>query len=109
MNEISEQTRMLVGNKIETYEQLMFYKNSLVTDVSILTSEKENLWKKIKRVSDEESKKDIMFEIETISSVLDSKKREVRLCDGVIERINVVKENIQEFEEKERKERKNEF
>lgn len=109
MNEISEQTRMLVANKIETYEQLMFYKNSLVTDVSILTSEKENLWKKIKRVSDEESKKDIMFEIETISSVLDNKKKEVRLCDGVIERLNVVKENIQEFEEKERKERKNEF
>jgi len=106
MNEISEQTRMLVGNKIETYEQLMFYKNSLETDISLLTSEKENLWKKIKRVSDEESKKDIMFEIETISSVLDNKKKEVRLCDGVIERINVVKENILEFEEKEGKEKR---
>ena len=36
MNEISEQTRMLVGNKIETYEQLMFYKNSLETDISFI-------------------------------------------------------------------------
>ena len=47
-----------------------------------------------------------MFEIDTISKVIEEKKKEVRLCDGVIERLEKVKENILEFEEKVGKEKR---
>lgn len=109
MEEISKQTRMLAKNKIETYEQLLFYKNSLENKVSELSSTRENLWRKFKRVTNEEDKILIRNEISVITKDLENKRKEVDLCKKVEERVEVVKENIKNFDEQNRKERENEL
>ncbi len=103
MNEISKQTRLLVSNKIKTYEQLLFYKENLSTEIQELTSKKENLWKKFKRAKTEEDKKFIRYEIDEISKKLKPKREEVVLCEGIEKRLNDVKDNIKEFEDEKRK------
>ena len=98
MNDISNQTRLLVSNKIETYEQFLFYKNNLHDEVRKLLGEKMNLWKKYNRTSDEEKRNVIRLEITNVTNELNKKRKEVKLCDGIEERIEKIKENIQEFE-----------
>ena len=98
MNEISEQTRLLVRNEIKTYEQLLLYRTNLINDIEELDSERHNLWIKIKRISNEEEKVNIRSEIEKITNSLEEKRLEVKLCDGISERSGVVEKNIAEFE-----------
>lgn len=105
MNEISQQTQLLVSHKIETYEQLLFYKDTINQDIQELSSKRENLWKKIKRTDNQEEKVNIHNEIDTIAKILTVKRKEAVLCDGIEKRLDVVKENIKEFEDEKGKER----
>lgn len=110
MNEISQQTKLLVSHKIETYEQLLFYKNELNSDISNLVSKKHNLWIKHKRTKNDSDKEAIRYEIDKITKELTLKRKEVVVCDGIEKRLDVVKENIKEFEEEKGKEKvKDEF
>ncbi|UKI28271.1 MAG: hypothetical protein L6V78_04720 [Clostridium sp.] len=56
MEEISNQTRLLVREKIETNEQFLFYKEQINREIQELISKKHNLWIKHKRVKTEEEK-----------------------------------------------------
>lgn len=110
MNEISEQTRLLVSNKIETHEQLLFYKDCVSNDVRELVSKRHNLWIKHKRVKNEIDKQAIRKEIENITKELIPKRKEVETCNSIEKRLDIVKENIKEFEEERGKEKlKDEF
>ena len=100
---------MLAKNKIETYEQLLFYKNELGNKVEDLLSKKHNLWIKHKRVKSDYEKNEIRNNIESISNELSKYKEEVLLCEGVIKRLDIVNENIKEFEEKGKEKIKGEF
>lgn len=106
LDEISKQTQLLVSHKIETYQQLLFYKDTINQDIKELETKRENLWRKIKRTKNNEEKLAIRNEIDTLTKLLEPKRKEVVLCEGVEKRIGVVKENIQEFEEEKGKERK---
>ena len=105
MNEISEQTRLLVSNKIETREQFLLFKDKVNNELKELTSNRDNLWKKIKRVNTEEDKQLIQKELLVISHQVAIKRKEVRICDEIDKKLDVVKENIREFEEEKGKER----
>lgn len=105
MNQISEQTRLLVSNKIETYEQFLFYKDNLDNEVCKLVSRKHNLWMQYKRTDAENKKLDIRKEIYSISQKLIPIREEVALCDDIGNKIEVVKQNIKEFEEEQEKEK----
>lgn len=105
MNEISEQTRLLVSNKIETHEQFLLFKDNVNNELKELTSNRDNLWKKIKRVNSEEDKQVIQKELLIISHQIATKRKEVRICDEIDKKLDVVKENIREFEEEKGKER----
>ena len=110
MNELSEQTRMLASNKIETYEQLLLYKNNINDNVSKLVGNKHNLWIKYKRIKNDNDKQVIFNEIESITQKLIPLRKEAKLCDGIEKNIEKIKENIREFEEEKGKEKtKNEF
>ena len=103
LEEISKQTQLLVSHKIETYQQLLFYKDTINQDIKDLTTKRENLWRKIKRTKDNSEKLEIRQEIDTLTKLLEPKRKEVVLCEGIEKRIGVVKENIKEFEEEKEK------
>ncbi len=105
MNEISKQTRLLVTNKIETTEQLLFYKENLYIEIADLTSKKANLWKKIKRVKSEEEKTSIRYEIDEITKKLNSQNEKFKLCEEIEKRLDTVKENIKDFDEEKEKDK----
>ena len=99
LDQISKQTQLLVNHKIETYQQLLFYKDTINQDIKDLSSKRENLWRKIKRTKDDNEKVLIRQEIDTLTKLLEPKRKEVVLCEGIEKRLGVVKENIKEFEE----------
>lgn len=110
MDEISEQTKLLVGNKIETYEQLLFYKNSLSNELSDLVKIHNNLWNKIKSLKDENEKLNMRNQIDVITNLITEKKKGVKVCESIEKRIEQVEINIKKFEEEKGKEKdKNEF
>lgn len=105
MDEISEQTKLLVSNEIKSYEQLLSYKNDLINDVERLVERRHYLWIKIKRIKDENEKQIIRNEIDNITQELKIKKKGVKLCEGIEGRSEVVEKNIREFEEEKGKEK----
>ncbi len=109
MNEISKQTRLLVSNKIETYEQLLLYKENANTLALELSSKREYMWKKYKRSKSKEEKISIRAEIDKITKQLTPKREEVVLCDAIIERLKVVEQTVKEFEENGKERLKDEF
>lgn len=105
MDQISEQTKLLVSNEIKTYEQLLLYKNNLIDDVEKLTERRHYLWIKIKRIKDENEKQIIRNEIDSITKELNVKKKGVKLCEGIEGRTEIIEKNIKEFEEEKGKEK----
>lgn len=105
MEEISEQTKLLVREKIETNEQLLFYKDKLNTEVQTLVGKKHNLWIKHKRVKTDDEKSAIFNEINKITEQLKVKRKEVVLCEKIEKRTKDIEENIKELEENKRKEK----
>ena len=103
LDQISKQTQLLVRNKIETYQQLLFYIDTINQDIKQLSTKRENLWRKIKRTKNDDEKLEIRKEIDTITKLLEPKRKKVILCDGIEKRLGVVKENIKEFEEEKEK------
>ena len=98
MNEISQQTKLLVSNKIKTYEQLLFYKDNLNNEIEKMVERRNYLWIKIKRISNENDKKIIRNEIDNITERLNFKRKEVKLCEQIEKRSEIVEKNIDEFE-----------
>lgn len=109
MDEISEQTKLLVSKEVKTYEQLLFYRNELVSDIEKLIGRRNYLWIKIKKVTNTEEKQSIRNEIDLVSQELNMKRKQVVLCDGIKNRSKIVEKNIKEFDEERGKERENEF
>lgn len=98
MDKISEQTKLLLNNKIKTYEQLLLYKENLDTDIKELSSKREYLWKKYNKTKGEDTRISIKEEINTISKTINLKKKELKLCNGIESRSNVIEKNIEEIE-----------
>ena len=105
LKEISMQTELLAKKHIQTYEQLSFYMENLDTDIKQLLSKREYLWKKYKRVKNED-KKTIRSEIDEVTKKLENSRIELSLCEGIAKRSGVVEKNIDKFEQKQIKERK---
>ena len=105
MKEISQQTKLLVSNKIKTYEQLLFYKDNLNNEIEKMVERRNYLWIKIKRISNENDKKIIRNEIDNITERLNFKRKEVKLCEQIEKRSEIVEKNIDEFENEKRREK----
>ena len=77
---------------------MLLYKENLDTDIKELSSKREYLWKKYNRTKDNHIKISIKEEINAISKVINSKKEELKLCNGIESRSNVIEKNIEEIE-----------
>ena len=110
MEIISKETRLLVREKIETYEQLLFYKNNLGKDISDMLKQRQNLWVRYNRTEKEEDKNSIREKINLLTITLNKLKQEKRLCEEIEESNSKLNEHIKEFEKERNKgEIKNEF
>lgn len=101
MEQISEETKLLVSQKIETYEQFLEYKNSVENQYDELMSKKELLWKKIKYSKSDVEKENIKSAIEELNVEIYSLRKEVGLCEGIEERLPIIKTKVKEIDDEE--------
>ena len=62
------------------------------------------MWYKYKLINDEKKQDEIIERIEQINNELYPLKKQIKLCDGIEERIPSIEKNINEYIEQDRKE-----
>lgn len=78
MDAISEEVKLLVGNHIDTAEQLSSYKEGLESRIKLLTADRKSLYRKQRTVSvkpDEEALTKVKAQIADISKELAALRR----------------------------------
>lgn len=109
LDAISEETKLLVRNHIDTAEQLSFYQEGLETKIESLTADRKALYRKQRTVSvksDDDALARVKEQITVISRELSALRKEVRLCDDIAIRSGVIKEKIKAVREDEQSQRK---
>lgn len=104
LNNISQEVRLLVRNKIDTAEQLSLYKNGLEVQIQKLSAERKALYKKqrtVKCQSDPKLAEAVKKEIDGLTEQLKNLRREVHLCDDIAERSGVITEKLKAVREDE--------
>ena len=106
LDAISDETKLLVRNRIDTAEQLFSYQDGVKQKIEALTADRKRLYKQARTVavkSDEGKPAAIKERITAISKELSRLRKEVLLCDGIAERSGIIKEKIKIVREDETK------
>lgn len=99
---ISNESKLLVVNRIDTDEQLFSYKCSLERRIETLTSKRAELYRRRRTVavtSNPGALEAEKAEISTLSREVTVLRREVRLCDDIAVRSGVMREKIKAVRE----------
>lgn len=102
MDKLSEETRFLARNKINTSEELFLYEKNLFEEMNLLTKRREHLRDKKYRVNSSEEKQKIYDEILSLSSKISYLKVEVGYCDDIEKRSKKIVENLKQANENEK-------
>ena len=104
LDTITAETRLLVGHRIDTAEQLFSYQSEVKGRIAALTDERKLLYKLQRTAAvktDPEKAAEIKDRISALSKELAARRREVSLCDDIAERSGVIKEKIKAVREDE--------
>ena len=105
MEAISQETRLLCRNRIDTVEQLLLYKGSLETEKTDLLQKRKELYSKSRKTGGEE-KEAIRSQLSDLSKRLSVIRKEVRLCEGIEARNAALKEKLSTIRADEEQQRK---
>ena len=94
MEAITNETRLLCRNHIDTAEQLLSYKGSLETEMAELTEQRKGLYSLSRKAGGEE-KEAVKAQISEITGRLKTIRKEVRLCEGIEARSGILREKLQ--------------
>lgn len=105
MEAISQETRLLCRNRIDTVEQLLLYKGTLETEKTDLLQKRKELYSKSRKTGGEE-KEAIRSQLSDLSKRLSVIRKEVRLCEGIEARNAALKEKLSTIRSDEEQQRK---
>ncbi len=94
MDEFSKQVRFVCKNNINTEQELLDYQKLTYEKINPLKSERENLWKKLKRAKTDKEKESIENQIVEISKKITPLAEEIKHCNNIKLRL----ERIKQFE-----------
>lgn len=109
LDAITAETRLLIGHRIDTAEQLFCYRDEVNGKIEALTSDRKQLYKAQRTAavkSDPEKAAEVKTQIAALSKELTSLRKEVVLCNSIAERSGVIQEKIKAVREDEQPERK---
>ena len=109
LDAITAETRLLIGHRIDTAEQLFRYRDEVSGKITALTEKRKQLYKSQRTAavkSDPEKAAEVKAQITTLSKELAALRKEVVLCDSIAERSGVIQEKIKAVREDEQPERK---
>lgn len=102
LNNISQEVKLLVRNRIDTAEQLSSYKDNLERRIEKLSAERKALYKKQRTISvrnDPDAILHLKDNIEGINKELKSLRYEVHLCDDIAVRSGIITEKLKTIRE----------
>ena len=108
MDAITQETRLLCRNNIDTAGQLLSYKGSLESEMQELTEKRRGLYS-LSRKSAGEEKDAVKAQISEITGRLKTIRKEVRLCGGIEARSHVLKEKLQVIRADEQEQKRKEL
>lgn len=95
LDKITAQVRLLGREHISTNEQLFSYKSKVEDEIKILTDDRKRLRNEIRRVNiDDAMLSDKKLQISALSEKIKELCKDVHLCDGIAERSDVIRENL---------------
>lgn len=109
LDTITAETRLLVGHRIDTAEQLFSYRDEVNGKITALTADRKQLYKAQRTAavkSDPEKTAEVKAQITALSKELAALRKEVVLCNSIAERSGVIQEKIKAVREDEQPERK---
>ena len=104
LDAITTETRLLIGHRIDTAEQLFCYHDEVNRKIEALTSDRKRLYKLQRTAAvkaDPEKAAEVKAQIAALSKELAALRKEVVLCDSIAERSGVIKEKIKAVREDE--------
>lgn len=108
MDAITQETRLLCRNHIDTAGQLLSYKGSLETKMQELTEQRKGLYS-LSRKSVGKEKEAVKAQISEITGQLRTIRKEVRLCGGIEARSHALKEKLQVIRADEQEQKRKEL
>ena len=109
LDDITAETRLLIGHRIDTAEQLFCYRDEVNGKIEVLTEKRQQLYKLQRTAavkSDPEKAVEVRAQIAALSKELAALRKGVVLCDSIAERSGVIQEKIKAVREDEQPERK---
>ena len=104
LDAITAETRLLVGHRIDTAEQLFSYRDEVNGKITALTADRKQLYKAQRTAavkSDPEKTAEVKTQIAALSKELAALRKEVVLCNRIAERSGVIQEKIKAVREDE--------
>ena len=104
LDAITAETRLLIGHRIDTAEQLFSYRDEVNGKIEILTVDRKQLYKLQRTAavkSDSEKAAEVKAQIAALSKELAALRKEVILCNSIAERSGVIQEKIKAVREDE--------
>lgn len=102
MDEYSERIRFLCKYKIETMRDVNNIKEQKKEELQKILNIRNRLYYKRQKLDSEIEKDSVAKEIIDITSVLQKVRKEIRLCDGIYDKVPRMKEQIKEADEQEK-------
>ena len=109
LDAITQEARLLAVHRIDTAEQLSSYNSELESRIEAVTSQRRQLYRKLRTVavkSDEVASAEANHTIAALSKELSQLRREVKLCSDIAVRSGILPERIQKVREDENYQRK---
>ena len=104
LDAITAETRLLIGHRIDTAEQLFCYRDEVSGKITALIEKRKQLYKAQRTAavkSDSEKAAEAKAQITALSKELAALRKEVVLCNTIAERSGVIKEKIKAVREDE--------
>ena len=102
LDAITAETRLLIGHRIDTVEQLFCYRDEVNGKIAVLTANRKQLYKTQRTAavkSDPEKAAEVKAQITALSKELAALRKEVVLCNSIAERSGVIQEKIKAVRE----------
>ena len=104
LDAITAETRLLIGHRIDTAEQLFCYRDEVSGKSEVLTEKRKQIYKAKRTAavkSDPEKAAEVKTQIAALSKELAALRKEVVLCNSIAERSGVIQEKIKAVREDE--------
>ena len=98
MDKISKEARLLCRKNIQSAQELLAYKKSLILDRKENKAKVESLWKKNRKVANESDKQKNYEEIKVLQNEIKKLNEEIDLIEDIETRTPKIKETIDEAE-----------